>query len=83
MLISGWQADEPISEEHILILQLRAGNWNKTNRWKDLETIGQAGTTEEEENLIFEYFKSDRKVNTSIKDTTKDTKTTHDPAKKV
>lgn len=54
MLISGWQADEPISEKHILILQLQAGNWKKTNRQKDSQTVGQTATKGKEKKNVFD-----------------------------
>lgn len=41
MLISSWQADEPISERRGLILQLQQGRGRRkeTNRWRDVETV--------------------------------------------
>lgn len=48
MLISGWQADEPISEQHIVILQLQAGNGKKTNRY---ELLTESRTDRENKSL--------------------------------
>lgn len=51
MLISSWQADEPISERRRLILQLQQGRGRRTetNRWRDGASNVSVSTHDDED----------------------------------